>query len=255
MASLCPPIHLQFFDPVAGLNDAAKFLSGGLVYTYATGGTTTPKTTWTNGAGDIAHANPIVLDSSGAATVYLTPGEAYRFVVQRANGSTVAVVDPVTALDGADIEEIVEDILAAQVLPVANGGTGASTAAGARTNLGIAYPVDLVVACSDEGTELVAGTAKLTFRAPRAMTLSAIHASLGVVSSSGVVTVDVLKNGVSLFTTKITIDASQKTSRTATIPHVLASTSIAADDELIINLDTDGTGAKGLKVYLIGTST
>lgn len=248
MASLSPAPFLQFFDPVTG-----EFLNGGLLYTYAAG-TTTPKQTFTDGAGAVPHANPIVLDSAGSATVYLTPGEGYRFVLKRANESTVDTIDPVTALDLGDIEDIVDGILDEIVLPIVNGGTGASTAAGARTNLGIAYPIDLVVACSDETTDIVADAAALTFRAPRAMTLSKIKASLNVASATGDVEVDVLKNGVSVFSVTLTIDATETTSETATVPAALSTTAIAADDIITVSLVQDGSGAKGLKVYLLGVA-
>lgn len=114
---------------------------------------------------------------------------------------------------------------------------------------------DLPVACSDETTALTAGVGKVTFRAPRAMTLSSVKASLTTAQGSGsIFTVDINKNGVSILSTKITIDNTEKTSTTAATQAVLSSTAIAADDEITIDIDQIGNGtAKGLKVYLIGS--
>ena len=39
-------------------------LAGGFIYTYLAG-TSTPQPTYTTNAGNIAHTNPIVLDSAG----------------------------------------------------------------------------------------------------------------------------------------------------------------------------------------------
>ena len=112
---------------------------------------------------------------------------------------------------------------------------------------------DFQVAVSDETTDLTTGTAKITFRALYAMTLTSVRASVNTVSSSGAVTVDVNKNGVSIFSTLLTIDASEKTSVTAATPAVLGTTAIADDDEITIDIDAAGTGAKGLKVGFKGT--
>jgi len=80
-----------------------------------------------------------------------------------------------------------------------------------------------------------------------------VWASLTTASSSGLVTVDVEKNGASIFTTDlITIDATEKTSQTAATAPNLTTTSFDKDDEITINIDGAGTGAKGLKVYFVG---
>lgn len=118
-----------------------------------------------------------------------------------------------------------------------------------------ATPYDLVVAIGDETTAQTTGAAKVTFRAPRAFSLSKIKASLTTASSSGAPQYDVNVNGSTILTTKLTIDASEKTSETAAVPAVLSSTpfAIAADDEITIDVDTAGTGAAGAKLAFIGS--
>jgi hypothetical protein len=113
---------------------------------------------------------------------------------------------------------------------------------------------DIIVALGDETIAITTGTAKVTLRAPRAMTLSKVKASLSTASSSGLPTFDVKKNGTSIFTTTLTIDATEKTSETAATPAVLSTTAIAADDELTFDISTAGTGATGAKIELVGTT-
>lgn len=106
---------------------------------------------------------------------------------------------------------------------------------------------------SDETTTITTGLAKLTIRMPHAMTLTAVRASLTTASSSGVVTVDINETGSgSILSTKLTIDASELTSTTAT-PAVISDSALADDAEITFDIDTAGTNAAGLKVWLIGT--
>jgi hypothetical protein len=115
-------------------------------------------------------------------------------------------------------------------------------------------PFELVVAASDEATALTTGTAKITFRMPRAVTLTAVRASLTTAQASGsIFTVDINEGGVSILSTKLTIDNTEKTSTTAATPPVISDTALADDAEITIDIDQIGDGtAKGLKVMLIG---
>ncbi len=111
--------------------------------------------------------------------------------------------------------------------------------------------VYLTVALSDETTSITTGTAKVTFRAPHAMTLYQIpRASLATASTSGIPEIDINKNGTTIFGTRLTIDANEKTSVTAATPAVLSTTTFSDDDEITMDIDVAGTGAKGLKVTL-----
>lgn len=113
-------------------------------------------------------------------------------------------------------------------------------------------PVEYVeFALSDESTALTTGTAKLTWRAPAAITLTAVRASLSTASSSGLVTVDINDGGITIMTTnKLSIDANEKTSTTAATAATLTDTAIADDAEVTFDIDAAGTGAKGLKVKI-----
>ena len=119
-------------------------------------------------------------------------------------------------------------------------------------------PVVIAVACSDETTEVNTGLAKVTFRMPHAMTLTAVRASLTTASSGSptiLFTVDINEGVSSILSTKLTIDHGEKTSTTAATPAVISDSALADDAEITIDVDVGGGGAKGLKVYLIGTRT
>ena len=114
----------------------------------------------------------------------------------------------------------------------------------------------LIVAVGDETTAITTGTAKVTLRMPWAMTVTAVRASLTTASSSGTPTVDINEGagaGTSILSTKLTIDANELTSTTAATPAVISDAALADDAQITIDIDTAGTGAAGLKVYLIGT--
>jgi hypothetical protein len=115
-------------------------------------------------------------------------------------------------------------------------------------------PVYIQAACSDETTALTVGTSKVIFRIPCDMIITEVRASLSTAQSSGsIFTVDIHKSGVSILSTKLTIDNTQTTSVTATTPAVISNPITADDARINVHIDQIGNGtAKGLKVTLIG---
>ena len=63
---------------------------------------------------------------------------------------------------------------------------------------------------------------------------------------------DINENGTSLLSTKLSIDASEKTSTTAAVPAVISDSVLLDDAEITIDIDQVGSTikGKGLKVYL-----
>lgn len=116
-------------------------------------------------------------------------------------------------------------------------------------------PIEIGLAVSDETTALTTGTAKVTFRAPCAMTLTAVRASVTTVPVGSTIIVDINEGGNSILSTKLSIDASEKSSTTAASAAVISDSSIADDAEITIDIDQVGstTAGAGLKVWLIGT--
>jgi len=130
-----------------------------------------------------------------------------------------------------------------------------ATAASTYGTIAQAKTEYLVLAASDESTALTAGTTKVTFRMPYAMTLTGVRCSLTTAQTSGsIFTVDINEGGTTILSTKLTIDNTEKTSTTATTAAVISDTSLADDAEITIDIDQVGDGtAKGLKITLIGT--
>lgn len=118
----------------------------------------------------------------------------------------------------------------------------------------VIVPVPIIIACSDETTALTTGIAKATFRMPYAFTLTAVRASVTTAPTGSVLTVDINESGTSILSTKLTIDAGEKTSTTAATAAVLSDTALADDAEITIDIDGVGStvAGAGLKVALIG---
>jgi hypothetical protein len=116
-------------------------------------------------------------------------------------------------------------------------------------------PVELIAACSDEISPLTTGNSKVTFRTPCAFELTEVKASVNTAPVGSPLVVDINRNGISVLSTKLSIDAGETTSVTAAIPPVLIATTFASDD--IISVDIDQAVANqagtGLKVTVIGT--
>lgn len=112
---------------------------------------------------------------------------------------------------------------------------------------------NLTFACSDEVTDLTVSTSVTSFRIVGAKTITGVRASVNTAPTGAVLTVDINKNGTSILSTKLTIDATEKTSTTAAIPAVISTPSIADDDEITVDIDTIGStiAGKGLKVSLL----
>jgi len=115
----------------------------------------------------------------------------------------------------------------------------------------------LIMAVSDETTALTAGTSAGVFRMPYGFTLTAVRASVTTAGTGSVITVDINESATTILSTKLTIDATEKTSTTAATAAVISDSALADDSEITIDIDTvdsGGVGA-GLKIYLIGYQT
>jgi len=114
---------------------------------------------------------------------------------------------------------------------------------------------EYAIALSDTTTAITTGVLIDSFRIPLNFTLTEVRASLITASSSGIPTIDINEGGVSILSTKLTIDANEKTSKTASIAAVISDNTLADDAEISFDIDIAGTDAAGLKVTLIGHET
>lgn len=210
-------------------------------------------TTYTYLTGD---KGKLVTHSNGAAIAGTLPQAGGSFPsgwwmdVQNRGAGTLTITPTTSTIDGAASLALTTG----QGVRVVSGGTNYFTMRGADTSA--AAPTQCIpIACSDETTALTTGTAKVTFRMPYAFTLSGVRASVTTAPTGATLTVDINEGGVSILSTKLTIDASEKTSTTAATAAVISDTALADDAEITIDIDQIGStvAGAGLKVYLIGT--
>ena len=117
----------------------------------------------------------------------------------------------------------------------------------------------IIVALSDETTDVTAGSAKATFRSPFAMVLTDVRGSATLPTSGSKAQFDVNVAGTSVFSATLTMDAGEETTTTAESGYIFSSStpSIADDAQIVIDVDSVGSAAsgKGFKVTLIGQRT
>lgn len=119
-------------------------------------------------------------------------------------------------------------------------------------------PVCFAIAFGDESTAHTTGTAKVTWNMPYGMVLTDVKVSLVTAGGGATLfTVDLNEAGTSVLSTKITVDAGEKTSATAATPPVISDSAIAVDALMTVDIDTmdSDSSAAGGKIYLIGTRT
>jgi len=99
-----------FLSPIGGagwqfFNNDGTVLSGGKIYTYAAG-TNTPKATYTTSAGNIAHSNPIILNSAGrvpTGEIWLLTS-TYKFVLNTSTDVLIATYDNISGIGAAEYQ-------------------------------------------------------------------------------------------------------------------------------------------------------
>ena len=138
-------------------------------------------------------------------------------------------------------------------LPVADGGTGASDAVTARTNLGVQSVMGF--ALSDETSALTTGQ-KIVTDMPVSMNVKRVYASVGTAGGTSAITIDVEDEGVTILNAVVSISAGANNAETSTFTGAASNYQLTKGDALTIDVDSidDGT-ANGLKVYLIGDIT
>jgi hypothetical protein len=89
-------VAAQFFD------NSGQVLTGGKLYTYLAG-TTTSASTYTTNSGISANSNPIVLNAAGrvadSGEIWLTDGINYKFVLKDSNDVQIAVWDNISGIN------------------------------------------------------------------------------------------------------------------------------------------------------------
>jgi hypothetical protein len=193
-------------------------------------------------------------DGSAWGTLALGVGSAYT-----PGGTDVALADGGT---GASLVDPNADRIlfwddSAGTMTWLEVGSGLSIT-GTTLSASASNPVEFIaIACSDETTAITTGTGKATFRMPYAFTLTAVRASVTTAPTGSTIIIDINEGGSTILSTKLSIDASEKTSTTAASAAVISDTALADDAEITIDFDQVGStiAGAGVKVYLIGTRT
>jgi hypothetical protein len=90
------------FNGWQGFTAAGLPLSGGQIFTYLAG-TSTPSPTYTTSVGNVANANPIVLNADGRPPqeIWLTSTVSYKLVLQDSLGNQLGTYDNITGIDNS----------------------------------------------------------------------------------------------------------------------------------------------------------
>tara|TARA_R110002096_G_scaffold88531_1_gene202469 strand:+ start:930 stop:1664 length:735 start_codon:yes stop_codon:yes gene_type:complete len=119
----------------------------------------------------------------------------------------------------------------------------------------------IAIALGDESTVLAAASTTVpvvTYHMPYGFTLTNVKVGLTIAGTgAALATFDVHEAGTTVLSTKVTVDASEKTSGTAATQPVISAPALAVDSliEIFVDLvDTDNVAA-GAKLYLIGYQT
>jgi hypothetical protein len=209
------------------------------------------------GSPNITVANLTATGISTLGTVQISSGivtATTGIITYYGDGSKLSNIAVSGAITGSGLT-----MATARLLGRSTASTGAveeiSLAGGLAFSSGtLTVPVEIGLACSDETTALTTGTAKVTFRMPYAMTVTAVRSSVTTAPTGSTLVVDINEGGTSILSTKLSIDATEKTSTTAATAAVISDTALADDAEITIDIDQIGStvAGAGLKVWIIG---
>jgi microcystin-dependent protein len=108
-------------------------------------------------------------------------------------------------------------------------------------------------ACSDESTAIATPGEVIRIRMPYEFVPTSARIYLNGGATTGTFEVSATVGGNPLFSTNLTIDATERTSKTAAVPAVLALSNIADDAEIIVEVEDEADGtAFGLKMIIYG---
>lgn len=174
MANLAPPLKFTAWD------SSGNPLAGGKLYTYVAG-TTTPKATYTDSGLGTPNANPVILNSRGEASVWLSG--AYQLVLKDASDVTIYSQDNVTdALTNSTISGTLT------ISSTAVTWSGNPTHSGNHTFSGN-VSVQGNTTLGNAGTDTVTTNGNITVNAPTSgntVTVSQVSGAAAHVASAGI---------------------------------------------------------------------
>lgn len=130
----------QLFDPgIYSIITSGGAIGIGWNLAFYTAGTVTSITTYNAETSGSANANPLVSDANGRfPPAWIDEGQSIKWVMTDENGANPVTVDnvPVVTIPTAPDASLDNFLAASSPLPLANGGTNATSAVNALTNLG-----------------------------------------------------------------------------------------------------------------------
>lgn len=130
----------QLFDPgIFSVLTSGSALGAGWLLNFYTGGTTTRITTYNARSAGSANTNPVVADSLGRFDeIWIEESQTIKWVLTDASGTVKVTVDDVLISAAAPTVSagLLTFLAGSAALPVANGGTGSTSAPNALTALG-----------------------------------------------------------------------------------------------------------------------
>ncbi len=196
----------------------------------------------------------IVADPTALAALVLAPDDVGKVAWQLAPATFFVLVDDSPATWTPLLTSV--GTVPASGVSVTDAGNffAATQVEAALQEIGAWYNILCVpVALSDELTALTTGGGKVTIRSPFKAELIDVKAMVNTAPTGSILIVDINKNGTTMMAvTKLSIDAGEKTSRTAAAAPVLSTTTLAEDDEISFDIDQIGStiAGAGLKAYL-----
>jgi hypothetical protein len=131
----------QLFDPgIYSVMTSGAAIGVGWKLNFYTGGTTTRITTYNARVSGSANANPVISDANGRFDdIWIEENQTIKWILTDQNDVPKAVVDDkLITVATTTIDSSLNSFLAASAaLPIANGGTAATSAANAATSLAV----------------------------------------------------------------------------------------------------------------------
>lgn len=152
--SLCPSFGVGW----QGFTSGGIPLNAGLINTYIAGGTT-PQSTFTTSAGNVANGNPIVLGPDGRppSEIWLTDGVFYRFDLTDSLSNLIKTYDNIGSL-GANATTGSGAVVLANTPTLITPVIGAATGTSLVLSGGLTATGGTLTSGTIAGTEIVSGT-------------------------------------------------------------------------------------------------